>query len=186
MENNQTGHQKGNSTEQFLNKEVILKELNILSGQTILDAGCGTGYMTKEFSRLVKNTGRVYALDRAKEAIEILEKETKGTNILPIEADITKKIEIENSSIDLIYLSTVFHIFSNEQIENFQNEAKRLLKPNGKLAIIEINKKETPFGPPQNMRVSPEEIRQLIKMNPLSLVKVGEYFYMQIFENGKD
>ena len=91
MNNNQTGHHKGNSTEWLLNKEVILRELNILPGQTILDVGCGNGYMTKEFSRLLNNTGKVYAIDKAKEAMEILKEETIGTNILPIEADITKK-----------------------------------------------------------------------------------------------
>lgn len=182
MENNQTGHHKGNSTERLLNKEVILKELNILAGQIIIDVGCGNGYMTKEFSRLVNGTGKVFALDQSKESIEALERETKGTNIIPIEADITKN-EINDSSIDLIYLSTVFHIFSDEQRRKFQSEVKRLLKPNGKLAIVEIEKKDTPYGPPQNMRVSPEEMEQVIKMQPLSLTKVGEYFYMQIFEN---
>ena len=54
------------------------------------------------------------------------------------------------------------------------------------MAIIEIEKKETGFGPPQSMRVSPEEMKQIIKMHPLSLVKVGDSFYMQIFENSYD
>jgi ubiquinone/menaquinone biosynthesis C-methylase UbiE len=97
---------------------------------------------------------------------------------------IIEKTKIEDHSIDLIYLSTVYHIFSHDQKVEFQNEVKRLLKPNGKLAIIEIEKKETPFGPPQNMRVSPEELIAEITLRPLSLIDVGEYFYMQIFENG--
>jgi ubiquinone/menaquinone biosynthesis C-methylase UbiE len=185
MKNNETGHHKGNSTERLLNKEIILKELNILPGQIILDVGCGNGYMAKEFSRLLNNTGKVYALDQSKEAIELLKKEIKEANISPIEADITKKTGIEDSSIDLIYLSTVFHIFSDKQKENFQKEVKRLLKPDGRLAIIEIEKKETPFGPPQTMRVSPEEMKQLVKMESISMVKVGDYFYMQTFKNGK-
>ncbi|MCD4785431.1 MAG: class I SAM-dependent methyltransferase [Candidatus Eremiobacteraeota bacterium] len=183
MKNNQTGHHKGNSSESCLNKEIILRELNILPGQSILDVGCGNGYMSREFSRLLNNSGRVYALDQAGEAIEKLKKETKGTNILPIEADITKRTEIKDSSIDLIYLSKVFHIFSDEQKENFQNEAKRLLKPNGKLAIVEFEKKEIDIGPPQKNRVSPEEMKWFIKMQALSLVNVGEHFYMQIFVN---
>jgi len=183
VNNNQAGHRKENSTERLLDKGLIINELSIFPGQTIIDVGCGNGYMTREFSRLVGNTGKIYALDRATEAIEILKNETKGTNILPIEADITRKTEIKDHSIDLIYLSTVFHIFSDEQKVNFLNAIKRLLKPKGKLAIIEIEKKETPFGPPQNMRVSPEEMTQIIKMKPLSLSKVGEHFYMQVFEN---
>ncbi len=56
-------HHAGKSSEHHLNKELILRELNIFSGQIILDAGCGTGYMSKEFSKILNNTGKVYALD---------------------------------------------------------------------------------------------------------------------------
>ena len=136
MESNGKGYHKGNTTEDLLNKEAILHDLNITPGQTIVDVGCGDGYMSKEFSKLVRQSGKVFALDRSKEAVEKLKHETQGTNIIPIEADITQVVPIEEKSIDLIHLSTVFHIFSKEQIEKFQKEVKRLLKPNGKVAIV--------------------------------------------------
>lgn len=174
---------RGKSSESYLNKDIALKELNILSGQTILDAGCGNGYMSKNFSKILGNTGKVYALDPDQVAIDILKKETEGTNIKPIEGDISKKTQIEASSIDLIYLSTVFHGFSKDQIDGFQKEAKRLLKPNGKLAIVEIKKEKTPFGPPLEIRFSPDELKKAITLMPISFVEVGEYFYMQVFKN---
>jgi ubiquinone/menaquinone biosynthesis C-methylase UbiE len=174
---------RGKTSESFINKDIILQELTILPGETILDAGCGNGYMSKEFSRVLNNTGKVYALDPDGEAIEKLKEETKGTNIEAIEADITKETPIEESSIDLIYLSTVIHGFQKDQIANFQKEVKRLLKPNGRLAIVEIQKQKTPFGPPLGFRFSPEELKQTINLTPKSLVLVGQYFYMQIFEN---
>ena len=56
-----TAHRhRGKTSESFLNKDIILKELDILPGQTILDAGCGNGYMAKEFSKILNNTGKVY------------------------------------------------------------------------------------------------------------------------------
>lgn len=174
---------RGKSSESYLNKDIVLKELNILSGQTILDAGCGNGYMSKNFSKILGNTGKVYALDPDQVAIDILKKETEGTNIKPIEGDISKKTQIEASSIDLIYLSTVFHGFSKDQIDGFQKEAKRLLKPNGKLAIVEIKKEKTPFGPPLEIRFSPDELKKAITLMPIFFVEVGEYFYMQVFKN---
>jgi ubiquinone/menaquinone biosynthesis C-methylase UbiE len=174
---------RGKSSEGFLNKDLILKELNILPGQIILDAGCGNGYMSKKFSRLLNNTGKVFALDPDEEAIKKLKKETQGTNIEPIEAEITATTPLEKSSIDLIYLSTVLHGFSKGQIDSFNKEVKRLLKPNGRLAVIEIHKHNTPFGPPLHIRFSPEELKQAINLTPKSLVEVGQYFYMQIFEN---
>jgi ubiquinone/menaquinone biosynthesis C-methylase UbiE len=175
-------HHKGKSSESLLNKEVILKELDIGPGQTILDAGCGNGYMSKEFSRLVENNGKVYALDPDDNAIEILAGETKDTNITPILGDITKITALKNSSIDLIYLSTVLHGFSKNQMDGFQEEIKRILKPNGFLAIVEIKKEPTPFGPPLDIRFSPQELKEIITLAPKKTVEVGQYFYMQIFE----
>jgi ubiquinone/menaquinone biosynthesis C-methylase UbiE len=176
---------RGKSSEGFLNKDLILKELHILPGQIILDAGCGNGYMSKEFSRLLNHTGKVFALDPDGEAIEKLKKETQGTNIEPIETDITTTTPLAKSSIDLIYLSTVLHGFSKDQIESFNKEVKRLLKPHGRLAVIEIQKHNTPFGPPLHIRFSPEELKQAINLTPKSLVEVGQYFYMQVFENNR-
>jgi ubiquinone/menaquinone biosynthesis C-methylase UbiE len=111
--------------------------------------------------------------------------ETQGTNIEPIETDITTTTPLAKSSVDLIYLSTVLHGFSKDQIESFNKEVKRLLKPNGRLAVIEIHKHDTPFGPPLHIRFSPAELKQAINLTPKSLVEVGQYFYMQVFENNR-
>ena len=45
-------------------------------------------------------------------------------------------------------------------MHDFIQEAKRLLKPNAILAIVEIVKKETPFGSPFNIRYSPQELKK--------------------------
>jgi ubiquinone/menaquinone biosynthesis C-methylase UbiE len=177
------GRRRWGTTEELLDRKAILSELGILPGQTVVDAGCGDGYMSREISKLVRDFGRVYALDRDRQAIEKLKAETIGTNVEPVEADITGRTPIEGESVDLIYLSTVFHIFTAEEIGGFRREAKRILKPGGKLAIIEIQKEDTPIGPPLKSRVSPEELRGMIEMKPLSLTRAGQYFYMQVFEN---
>lgn len=179
---NKGHHHRGKSSESLLDKEVLLRELDIFPGQTILDAGCGNGYMSKEFSRLLEGSGKVYALDPDDNAIEVLAGETKDSNITPISGDITKTTALQSSSIDLIYLSTVLHGFSKSQVGGFQEEVKRLLKPNGILAIVEIKKGPTPFGPPLHIRFSPQELKEIITLAPKKTVEVGQFFYMQIFE----
>jgi ubiquinone/menaquinone biosynthesis C-methylase UbiE len=170
-------------SEGLLDDEIILQYLKINPGQTILDAGCGNGYMAKKFSVLVGNSGKIYALDPDKESINKLRKEVEKTNIEALVGDITKTTEIKKGSIDLVYLSTVFHIFSDTQIVGFDKEVKRILKPKAKLAVINIKKENTPFGPPMEMRSSPEELRQKLSFTPRELMEVNEYFYMQLFVN---
>jgi len=165
-----------------LDVKTILRNLNINRGQTILDAGCGNGYMAKKFSVLMGNTGIIYALDSNAELINTLKKEVKKTNIKTMVGDMTRITEIEKNSIDLVYLSTVFHVFSESQVAGFNQEVDRILKPGGELAIINIKKEDTPFGPPLEMRSSPYELRQKLSFIPRELVEVGEYFYMQMFE----
>ncbi len=173
----------GKFSEGLLNDETILANLNICAGQTILDAGCGNGYMAKKFSELVGNTGKVYALDPDKGSIANLKKEVEDTNIEAFVGDITKQTGLKTSSIDLVYLSTVFHIFSESQIEGFVAEIKRIIKSKALLVIVNIKKDYTPFGPPVEMRSSPEELRQKVSLIPKKLFEVSEHFYMQLFEN---
>ena len=173
----------GKFSEGLLNDETILENLNICTSQKILDAGCGNGYMAKKFSELVGNNGKIYALDPDRGSISRLIKETENTNIEAFVGDITKPTMLKASSIDLVYLSTVFHIFSNFQIEGFVKEIKRILKPNARLVIVNIKKEATPFGPPVEMRSSPEELKRKVPLNPTILIEVSKHFYMQVFEN---
>ena len=173
----------GKFSEGLLNDKTIITNLDICVGQTILDAGCGNGYMAKKFSTLVGNTGKILALDPDEGSITNLKKEIGKTNIEAFVGDITKPTKLKTSSVDLVYLSTVFHIFSESQIDDFVTEVKRILKPNAQLAVVNIQKEDTPFGPPIEIRSSPEELRQKISLTPKKLIEVGEYFYMQVFEN---
>jgi ubiquinone/menaquinone biosynthesis C-methylase UbiE len=173
----------GKFSEGLLNDNTILANLNICTGQTILDAGCGNGYMAKKFSELVGNTGKIYALDPDRGSIANLKKEVEKTNIEAFVGDITKPTGLKSSSVDLVYLSTVFHIFSKSQIKGFLSEIKRILKPNARLAIVNIKKEDTPFGPPLEMRSSPEELRKKVPIAPKLLIEVSEHFYMQVFVN---
>ena len=176
-------HHRGKSSENLLDKEAILRALRIEPGQKVLDAGCGNGYMSKEFSKRVGGAGSVCALDPDEIGIARLRAETGGTNIVAMLGDITVKTSLPAFTFDLIYLSTVVHGFSPEQFSGFETEVKRLLSSQGRLAIVEIVKRETPFGPPLDRRMSPEELRRSLGLVPLATVDVGEYFYMQVFGN---
>ena len=86
----------GKFSEGLLNDEKILANLDICVGQTILDAGCGNGYMAKKFSALVGNTGKIYALDSDRGSIANLKREVEKTNIEAFVGDITKPKVAQN------------------------------------------------------------------------------------------
>lgn len=170
-------------TEGLLETDVVLDALNICHGQTVVDAGCGNGYMSMLFSKKVGLSGMVYALDRDRFFLNALEREMEAVNIEVMEGDITRPTLLRESSLDLVYISTVIHIFSRTQMQDFIREVRRVLKPDALLAIVEIEKRETPFGPPLASRYSPEELMGVVPMVSGKTVKVGQYFYMQLFRN---
>ena len=176
----------GNPPRACWTRRRILEGLAITPGQVILDAGCGNGYMAKAFAERTGESGNVYALDPDADSIEVLKGETRGSNIEALVGDITRETPLKPSSLDLVYLSTVIHGFSETELDGAIREIERLLKPGGKLAIVEIRKEDTPFGPPMAIRFSPEELRSRIDMRPAGLTDAGEHFYMQVFEKPDD
>jgi len=175
-------HHRGKSSESLIDTRQILAGLSVNPGQIVLDAGCGNGYMAKALAQQTGSTGKVYAIDLDGQAMHALAAETAGLNIEVITGDITRKTKLAAGAFDLIYMSNVMHGFSMIQAEGFRREANRLLKPGGRLAIVEIRKEETPFGPPYEIRFSPEALHKATGLRPYRLIDLGGYFYMYIFK----
>jgi len=174
-------HHRGKSSEHLFDKGAILAVIPVRSGHTVLDAGCGNGYMAKEFSKRIGGAGTVYALDPDERAIAALCEETSGTNVVPLVGDITRTTALPPSTCDLIYLSMVVHGFSPEQFRGFKTEVKRLLAPGGILAVLEIVKQDTPFGPPLNRRLSPKELEHALSLPVQATIEIGDYGYIELF-----
>jgi ubiquinone/menaquinone biosynthesis C-methylase UbiE len=63
---------------------------------------------------------------------------------------------IPQLSVDLALLAFVLHEI--DQRSSFLLAAKRLLRADGRIAVVEWEKIETPVGPPLEMRVTADEI----------------------------
>ena len=171
----------GKTSERFIDKNKVLDSLKILPGQQVLDAGCGNGYMSREFAILVGKAGKVFACDVHEVSVEQFKAEAAGTNIDVALGDVTNKTDLADGAVEVVYLSMVFHGFTDVQREGFVKEVKRVLKPGGVLAIVELDKVDTPFGPPMELRFSPEDMREAIGLTPGECVKINGYTYMQLF-----
>ena len=129
----------------------------------------------------------VYALDQWPEVISALvnKANSKGiSNLRAMSCDLTKPLPLEDKAVDVCLLSTVLHIPDvTKNAGNILKEIRRILKPNGRLTIIEIKKEDTPFGPPIHMRLSPDDTKTILSSNGFKKVKLIdlEYSYMMQF-----
>jgi len=165
----------GKSSATFLNSDEIIKELDFKGNETFMDVGCGDGYISLKAIEEYLPKGTVYAVDFYDKAIEELEEyksENNVENLIPIEADITKGIpSIDDSSIDVILMLNVFHGFrESEDRTAVIEELKRLVKSNGKIAIMDFKAIKTEKGPPVDIRVSHCELEELFVSHGLEKV----------------
>lgn len=107
-----------------------------LSGKTILDAGCGTGYISKILIDNYKPKN-VYGIDISPEMLKIakqIKKENKIKNLYLKEEDITNTSRKENS-IDFIIAS--FSLGYIKDLNKVFKEFNRVLKKGGKIVFAE-------------------------------------------------
>jgi ubiquinone/menaquinone biosynthesis C-methylase UbiE len=121
--------------------ETILKRSGISSGMRLLDVGCGSGPYTIFMARAVGKGGLVYALDIQRDMLAKLEdklalpQNKDIINVHPILAD-AANLPLEDNSLDLALIVSVTREFPDGH--KVFKDIKRVLKPNGLLAVSEI------------------------------------------------
>lgn len=181
---------RGPSSFYKLDSNLAFEKMNLKKGEVFVDLGCGAGDYSLYASDIVGDSGKVYAVDVWTEIFDGINEEASLlsiNNLITVESDICRKIELEDSFADHCLLATVMHSAKLEgKSGNLFPEIVRILKPDACLSVIECKKEETPFGPPYNMRVSPEELESFLKGYGFIMadcIDLG-YYYMSLFNIG--
>ena len=156
----------------FMNPDKIVEELDIKSGMFVADFGCGAGYFTIPIAKIVKNSGKVYAVDVLTEALENISSKAKLYDLLNIKTvraniEIAGGSKIENNSVDLVLLANV--LFQCNDYDSVLTEAKRILKNNGSIVIIDWIPNRVQLGPKFEHCLSEEDMKKLSIKNGLKI-----------------
>ena len=174
------GHRAhGFSSEFFLDSNEIIDELNLNGSEAIMDAGCGDGHIAIKLLDEYITSGKVYTVDIYDASIEDMETykiENNVENLINIEADITEGIPgVDDESVDVILMVNVFHGFkASRKIDEAISEFARIIKQDGKIAIMDYKAWDVPKGPPTPVRSSPEELEGFFKKHGLKKIYLNE------------
>jgi ubiquinone/menaquinone biosynthesis C-methylase UbiE len=162
----------------------FLRSLGVNEGKILADLGCGPGFFTLPAAELVGPIGRVYAVDVQQEMVDALRVRLAQEDITNVIVRRSSELDpsIPQHSADLALLAFVLHEI--DQRSSFLLAAKRLLKPDGRVAVLEWEKIETPVGPPVDDRIIADEIIADAAAAGLELVEhrsPHEWHYLLVF-----
>jgi ubiquinone/menaquinone biosynthesis C-methylase UbiE len=113
--------------------QLILDRVPLRRGQTILDIGAGTGFLTVELAQ--RSAARVIAVDPWADAMDVLRRKVEYLGLTDVELVVSDaaSLDLADESVDVVV--------SNLGINNFANasvvlaECHRVLRPGGRLLI---------------------------------------------------
>ena len=162
----------------------LLRSLGLKAGDTFADIGCGPGFFTIPAAEIVGEKGRVFAGDIQGEMLSAVTGRIKEHGLSNVRVFKTSDMDVPLPAgcADLALLA--FTLNEVEHRARFLHRVGRLLKPDAQLAVIEWEKLSEAEGPPQQDRLSPEELSQDAIAAGLRVVdgrKLNDHHYLSLF-----
>ncbi len=174
--------------EGFLDPEKVLDEIGLKSKMIVAEFGSGSGSFAIPLAKRVAD-GLVYAIDIQKDPLSVLKSRANFENIRNIRI-ISSDLEAErgstlaDSSVDAVLIVNV--LFQAEKKEVLIKEAKRILRNNGILAVIDWQIKASQG--PEKGKISPERVKKIAEELSFKTEKefeAGKYHYGLLFTTSK-
>lgn len=150
---------------------------------TVADFGAGIGAYSLPLAKRVGMSGKVYAIEVQKDLLARLSQEAvrlKISNLEVIWGDVEKAggSKIPERSLDLVLISNV--LFQSSAKYSILKEAKRILKPDGRLVIIDWEDSYGNLGPTATAIIKPAELEKILGELGFKVLKkfsAGDHHY---------
>ncbi|MFC7046294.1 class I SAM-dependent methyltransferase [Halobacteriaceae archaeon GCM10025711] len=128
-------------------RQAAVDALTLEPGETVLDVGTGTGAALPGIAGRVGPSGRVYGLDLSAGMCEAARRNAREAGV----ADRTGVVRgdalhlpFPEDSVDAVLLSFTLELFDTPYIPDVLAEVRRVLGPDGRLAVVSLAKTPSP------------------------------------------
>jgi ubiquinone/menaquinone biosynthesis C-methylase UbiE len=157
----------------FADPQKIVAQLGLVPGDRVADLGAGNGEFTFASSRIVGNAGRVFAIEVQKDLVTRVKNAARGMdlphNIEVIWGDVEEigGTSLRDASVNAVIASNI--LFQLDEKDNFATEINRIMKPNGRLLVIDWSESYGNMGPRREMVVTRESAEKLLEKHGFAL-----------------
>jgi len=163
--------------------EQVMNALGIANGARVADLGAGGGWFTVRLARRVGPNGRVYAEDIQPQMIESIARRVSKEGLTNVRTVLgTPNDPRLPTDLDAVLIVSTFAEMA-DPVALLKNVAG-LLKPNGRIGIIDFRIEGGGPGPPTDERVEPDTIIRDAERAGLQLLARKEfltYQYLLVF-----
>ena len=173
------------SGDQLVDPKLLFLKTHMQEGLHIADFGCGrTGHMVFPAAPIIGDSGMIYAVDILKDVLQNIDKRAKHlafTNVYTVWSDVENvgKTAIPEKSLDIIFMVNILSQSSNRHA--ILLEAERLLKPKGRILVVDWKTEGLPFSPCKETCVDMENIAKWGRMTGFA---VQEIFDVGTYHDG--
>lgn len=160
-----------------------LEKLGLKPDDSFADIGCGIGYFTIPAAKMI-GSNIAYALDTSAEMLAEVELRSTAAGVKNIETVKTTELDLlipDESACFGLMVNVIHEVVDKNQ---FMEETSRIIKPGGKLVIIDWEKETTEMGPPVDHRIDSDEVKTMLKeigFECQETINFAETFYGLVF-----
>ena len=157
--------------------EEVITYLNLRTEDTVADLGAGNGYFTIPLAK--KTESQVYAVDiepKMLALLKVLAVKEELANIRYIQSDL-EDIQLKNHTMDKVVAAFVIHEVPD--MPKAISEARRILKSDGTLLVVEWEDVPTQTGPLLEDKISSQEMTKLLEQSGFfsEVIHLNESYY---------
>jgi ubiquinone/menaquinone biosynthesis C-methylase UbiE len=174
----------------FSDPQQVIQQAGLQDGAIVADFGAGSGHYSIAAGKIVGSNGRVYAIDIQKELLARLQREAQGQGVGNIEVvwgdiESPQGSKLTQGSVDLVMIANV--LFQIERRAVVVAEAQRVLRPGGKLLLVDWRESFGGIGPKPADVIPPTLAKELAVKAGFTfereLSDAGEHHYGLVFKN---
>ncbi len=146
--------------EQWMPRGPVMAAINAPFGGRVADVGAGLGWLTFPLAVAVGQSGRVLAIDPSEQGISSIRERADREGLSQIETLVAaaESTGLPDDYLDRIVWHTMYHDVHDRR--KAIREMLRILKSGATWIIVDWEKEDTDMGPPQEVRMSPDEVTQ--------------------------